>query len=240
MRGLFHLLLAGAAAVAAATPAAAESETSIADITATLPAAEEELAFGAPPVSDGELAEARGGFMLPGGIDVSIAVQSDTRVNGVLLLRTIFVADVGPATLSVFGRTGEAPQAQSAGPASGSSTSVSIGNAARISVGDDQDGLVRLDLTEGGTGIAAAGGVVRVERLGAGAQIVLDQATLDVRHLVGQSYGTIAANRGNDVAIDTSTIINLDLQNVTPLNVGSALFRAGALGMDAAAALGSR
>lgn len=262
MRGFLQFLLAGAAAASIVTPAAAEESVvatiaadagpAAVDGTAGVPPtgiataeAVEELAFGAAPVSDGDLAQARGGFLLPGGIDVSIAVQSDTRVNGVLLLRTIFVADTGPATLNVFGRTGEAAETRSAGADAGaagaagsSSTSVSVGNTARIEVGEDQDGLSRLDVSSGG--VAAAGGIVRVERVGAGSQVVLNQATLDVRHLVGQSYGTIAANRGNDVAIDTATIINLDLQNVTPLNVGSALFRAGALGMDAAAALGGR
>jgi hypothetical protein len=40
--------------------------------------------------------------------------------------------------------------------------------------------------------------------------------------------------------IDTSTIMNLDVRNATPLNTGSALFRVEALGLDAAAALGRR
>jgi hypothetical protein len=100
--------------------------------------------------------------------------------------------------------------------------------------------LTKLDVAPGGAAVEIAGGVVRIEQTGAGQQVVLSQQTLDVRHLVGQAYGTIAANRGNDVTIDTSTIINLDLQNVTPLNIGSAMFRAEALGLQSAALLGAR
>ncbi|HEX8400474.1 MAG TPA: hypothetical protein VF628_02090 [Allosphingosinicella sp.] len=223
------------------------------------PATAEELAFGQAPVSDTELADQRGGFALPGGIDVSIAVQSETRVNGVLLLRSVFVADRGPPTLTVFARTGDA---QSALPGTGqsssnpnatsnflpgvgagvgaTSSSVSFGNAVTSSIGDEPEGLSKIDLVSGGVAVEAAGGTVRLDRSGALNQVVLSQETLDVRHLVGQAYGTIAANRGNDVSVETSTIINLDLKNVTPLNMGSALFRAEALGLDAAAALGRR
>jgi hypothetical protein len=234
MRRVFLTITAGAALLASPGQAAAE-----------------ELAFGSAPVSDAELADERGGFILPGGVDVSIAVQSDTRVNGVLLLRTIFVADRGPSTLNVFARTGDIGAAGSAAPAgqssaagttisTGTSSAVSIGTAAAVAIGEDQEGLTRLDLASGGAAVAAAGGQVRLERSGALNQVVLARETLDVRHLVGQAYGTIAANRGNDVSVDTSTIINLDLRNVTPLNTGSAMFRVEALGLDAAAALGRR
>jgi hypothetical protein len=109
-----------------------------------------------------------------------------------------------------------------------------------MGIGEQPAGLAKLDISAGGPAIETAGGVVRIDQTAQGQQVVLSQATLDVRHLVGQAYGTIAANSGNDVMIDTSTIMNLDVRNATPLNTGSALFRVEALGLDAAAALGRR
>lgn len=227
MRRVRHLLLAGLGSLVLASQASAE-----------------ELAFGQAPVSDADLSEQRGGFTLPGGLAVAIAVQSDTRVNGVLLLRTIFTVDRGPPTLSIFGRaTGAVNEAAATATGAGaaSTNTVTFGSGSTASaIGQGQEDLVKLDLAVGGA-VEAAGGTVKLETLGAaGKAVTLSLDTLDVRHLVGQAYGTIAANRGNDVAIDTSTIINLDLQNVTPLNIGSSMFRVDALGMDAAAALGRR
>jgi hypothetical protein len=224
MRGPLLSLLFGTAAVLA--PTAAAAETSV---------------FSKKPVSDAELEGMRGGFVLPGGVDVSIAVQSDTRVNGVLMLRSVFVAHQGPPVLSVFGRTDPATGVtQTTSPGTASTTSITVGKGAAAGIGEGQDGLSKLDLAPGGA-VEAAGGIVRIEKHGSvGTQIVLSSTTLDVRHLVGQAYGTIAANSGNDVAIDTSTTINLDVQNATPLNIGSAMLRVSTLGSDVAAALGGR
>jgi hypothetical protein len=236
MRRAFLTVLTGMAAVTFAAPAAAEDAP----------------AFGQAPVSDADLAEQRGGFTLPGGVGVSIAVQSDTSVNGVLLLRTIFVAAANSApTLSIFGRPDAAPASGGAeaatapaaptapGTGTASINNVTVNNGV-AAIGQGQEGLVQLELASGGAAVEAAGGTVKLEALGRGNQVVLSLPTLDVRHLVGQAYGTIAANSGNDVSIDTSTVMNLDLANATPLNIGSALFRVDTLGMNAAAALGGR
>ena len=74
-------------------------------------------AFDKAPVADDALSSMRGGFALPGGVDVSVAVQSDTLVNGVLLPHVIrynaratpdrFVALAAQAGLPVFGMPGE-------------------------------------------------------------------------------------------------------------------------------------
>lgn len=250
MRNALLPFLTGVSALAGVAPAIAQD------------APAEDLAFATAPVSDADLAEQRGGFTLPGGIAVSIAVQSDTRVNGVLLLRTIMTVNQGAPTVSVFGlATAAVSQATAAGSAAvasateaadaagekASSSSVNVLNGVAISagstaaaIGQGQENLVKLDVAPNGAPVQAAGGTVQLHT-GVGAdKVSLSLPTLDVQHLVGQAYGTIAANRGNDVAIDTSTIINIDLQNVTPLNVGSALLRADTLGTNAAAALGGR
>lgn len=56
----------------------------------------------APPVAETELASMRGGFSLGNGLDVALAVQTDTAVNGSLLLRTVFRAEDGKPTLTTL------------------------------------------------------------------------------------------------------------------------------------------
>ncbi len=156
--------------------------------------------FAKAPVEDSALRTMRGGFALPGGLDVSIAVQSSTSVNGRPILTTIFSADRGPAALSVF--------------AGGSQVEAAPG-----------------------ASIQTAAGTLRVEQSGTGAQVALSSADLDLRHLAGQTYGSITANRANDVAIDTATVINLEIRNASAMNLGSTMFRVEAIALDSAARL---
>jgi hypothetical protein len=148
--------------------------------------------FGKSPVSEEALASMRGGFALPGGLDVSLAVQSTTSVNGVPLLRTVFTASQGTPVLAVYGAEGGT--------------------------------LSQLPVDPGGA-VQTPGGSVRVEGAGSGAEVILTGANLDVRHLAGDAYGAIIANRGNDVSIDTATVIDLRIDNATPLNIGSSMLR---------------
>ncbi len=78
MKRLFRLFCLLLALVAA--PAAAQSP------------------FGdAAAMDDAELAEARGGFLMPGGIDLDFAILQETRVDGELVLRSSYtLADTGP------------------------------------------------------------------------------------------------------------------------------------------------
>lgn len=70
------------------------------------------MAFDSTPVADAELAAYYGKFIAPGGIDLAMAVQSDTAVDGQLVLRSIFTADIGPPSIQVF-----APLPGTVGPA---------------------------------------------------------------------------------------------------------------------------
>jgi hypothetical protein len=83
--------------------------------------------FGKAAVPGEALAAMRGGFALPGGIDVSIAVQSNTAVNGAPVLRTQFLAGSGAPTLAVFGRT--------AGPAGLTQLDLKPGDAVAVANG---------------------------------------------------------------------------------------------------------
>lgn len=51
-------------------------------------------------VPDAELAAQRGGFTLPSGIDVALTVQTQTSLNGTVVLRTEYRADHGTPTLT--------------------------------------------------------------------------------------------------------------------------------------------
>jgi hypothetical protein len=93
-----------------------------------------------------------------------------------------------------------------------------------------------VDIAPGGSADTAAG-TLRVEQAGSGAQVVLRSADLDLRHLAGQTYGSITANRANDVAIDTATVITLEIGNATAMNLGSTMFRVEAIATDSAARL---
>ncbi len=58
--------------------------------------------YEAPAVPDPELAEQRGGFRLPSGIDVAITVQTQTAVNGAVVLASVFRADQGAPTVTAY------------------------------------------------------------------------------------------------------------------------------------------
>lgn len=59
----------------------------------------------APRLTDPELARERGGFVLPGGITITLGVTTDTRVDGQEVLRTIFAFDGTMPKLAVLSAT---------------------------------------------------------------------------------------------------------------------------------------
>jgi hypothetical protein len=81
-------------------------------------------------------------------------------------------------------------------------------------------------------------GKVNAASAGAGTQVVLNTGQTEIRHLAGQTYGTMIANTANNVTIDTTTTINIDLSNMPPLSIGSTWFRVEGLAVDAAMRLG--
>lgn len=189
-------------------------------------AALEASPFGKPPVADQALADMRGGFITPGGLDISVAVQSDTRVNGVLLLRTVLVAVAAAApTLTAYAQEQGAPPPPpgTAAAAAGGGVVVNIGTSA-APLGGAPDGLKAFDLKPG-EAVATATGTLKLDQTGGASRVVLSGPQIDIQHLTGQSFGSMVANRSNDVAIDISTIVNLDLSSVPTLSIGSGLFK---------------
>ncbi|MGZ8311834.1 MAG: hypothetical protein ACXWUR_07180 [Allosphingosinicella sp.] len=195
--------------------------------------------FARPAVSEAELDESRGGFSI-GGIEVAIAVQSDTRINGALVLRTVWAAVTSTPELSVFGRTDpNAPAVTGGGPtvttANGSTVTFTT---SQTDFGEVPTGLSKLDVTRGGPAVDTLAGKVSVASAGVGTQVILAATEMEIRHLVGQAYGTSVANTANNVSIDNATNINIDLSNLPPLSIGSTWFRLDGLAIDSATRLG--
>lgn len=214
-------------------------------------------AFASEPVSDAELSTMRGGFSLPGGLDVAMAVQTETSLNGNLLLRSVYKVDQGLPALQIFApRVGETVRGTNVTAAdqgdalqgrvsinfdrqNGVSISrqattpianVTVGSAAPTQE-EAADGLQPLDLSSGP--VETAGGRVSLSSLPAGARARIEGDGIDVSHVFGAAFGAVVANTGSDRTVDTSTTLTLDLRGATPFNLGSSLLRADALGAEA-------
>lgn len=208
---------------------------------ALLPGFGQAAPFDEAPVTDSTLADSRGGFALPGGGEISVAVQSDTRVNGELVLRTVLIAAQSAPTLTVFVKDGSKsaagdasqPLPQNALTLVKGGTTINVTTNAPAITNAAPDGMTQVSLSPGQT-VTTAAGDVRYDKTGSAGQIVLNAPDMQVRQLVGQAFGTIVSNRANGVAIDTSTVINLDLTGMPTLSLGSTLPRLDGLALDAA------
>jgi len=200
--------------------------------------------FASAPMRESELAAERGGFRLPNGIDVALTVQTQTAIDGAIVLRTEFRASNGLPTFTIYApRPGETvPAAPNASDASGPGQvpAVSYDKAAGILVvpglsnpgvsintgaqrpGAPPDGLVEIKPAEG----AATGfGLVR-ETATNGLRIAdLDAANISIAHFAGAAFGSAIANSGNARSIETQTTVSIDLANTNPDVLGSSLLR---------------
>jgi hypothetical protein len=217
-----------------------------------------ETVFAEPPIAEAELAELRGGFSTPGGLDIAIAVQTDTRVDGSLILRTVFRANEGPATLAAYApqtdpsavKTPVAIVAAEGGPSvnvmfdrsngvrfvngGAASPSLSISTGAAEELGASPDGSAAIPLSQGGPAIDVASGSLAIRSTGSGSRVNLQGPGLDVSHVIGSAFGSVIANSANDRSIETVTSIGLDISGATVANLGSALLRVDTLTTDAA------
>lgn len=207
--------------------------------------------FTAEPLPDQALAEQRGGFRLPNGVDVALTIQTQTSVNGALVLSTVFRADQGAPSVTVFtpkpGEVVAAPPSAPAGVGSGSAPVISFdarsglqvtpgtaGPALNVAGGRptvDQAapaGLQQIDVS--GAGVVTDAGQVAAARAGAVDTVQLRAGDLTVTHLVGGAFGSAIVNSANDRAIDTQTSLMIDLANAGPDVVGSAMLRVQDLG----------
>jgi hypothetical protein len=214
--------------------------------------------FDAPAEPDPVLAEQRGGFRLPNGLDIALAVQTQTSVNGAIVLRTEFQVDQGPATTTVYApRPGQVVVAQGGAGATATGTvgapTITFDNRSGLQV---TPGAGALPVSVSGTATSASGGSavpagLAVVSPGAAAatdngqitqsvqngvrSVQLNGADLTVTHLTGNAFGSAIANSGSDRAIDTQTSVSIDIHNASPDALGSAMFRVQDIALDATA-----
>jgi len=205
------------------------------------------------PLADAELAEHRGGFSLPNGIDVALAVQTQTRVDGDIVLRTVFTVDDGPARFAAYVPTSrESAVAEGAGRrASTSSVApvISFDNRGQISLApgivvpgvsarpgaqkissEAPDGFVSV-----APGAPSQMGTSTIQVASEGTSYVanLRDTMLSITHMAGRSFGSIVENSSDNRAIDVETTIDLSLSGASPDLVGSALLRVESAALDA-------
>ncbi|HVF95033.1 MAG TPA: hypothetical protein VM900_12035 [Sphingomonas sp.] len=217
-------------------------------------AAQAATPLGAPALPDPVLSEQRGGFRLPSGIDVSITVQTQTVLDGAVVLRTVFRADQGTPTLTIM-----APPAGQTVPAPrNAATSAAAQGAATPSVTYDRNmglqlvpGITtpKVSISSGAAGAATAGeglatvapgavtdnGIVSAATNGGLKTVTLDAAELSITHIAGNAFGSAILNSGSDRAIDTQTTVSIDLSNTGPDVLGSTMFKIQDVAIAAAA-----
>ena len=199
-------------------------------------------------VPDAELAAQRGGFELPNGIDVALTVQTQTSLNGAIVLRTVFRADQGPATLTVYApRAGETVAA--ARGAAGTNTvampTISYDSRSGLQV---MPGAPTVAVTAGAAAAAHEAGLAQVangaitdngtiaQTLRGGVESTeLRAYDLTISHLAGSAFGSAILNSGSDRAIDTQTTVGIELHNVGPTLLASAALRIEDVAIDAMA-----
>lgn len=198
-----------------------------------------------PPVSDPELAEQRGGFRLPNGVDVALTVQTQTAVDGAVVLRTVFRADQGTPSLTVYApKPGTVVVAGGSAPATGAAAAANPAisydprsgiqvtpgtNVPAISVSSGAVGTAAapagLETVNAAAGVATDAGRITATRNGGLDTVQLKAGDLTVSHFAGNAFGSAIANSGNDRAIDTQTSVSIDLSGAGPDVVGSAMLR---------------
>lgn len=211
--------------------------------------------FTLPELPDAVLAEQRGGVRLPSGIDLALTVNTQTAVNGNIVLQTVFSIVDGAPTVTVLtpedGRTVAAPVA--------SDGNMTRSGAAPVVTYDRQHGLqvtgnrgaipVQFNGSPGTSSISAQGlqtidptmpvttdaGVVSQTGESTVRSVDLVAPDLTVSHLVGNAFGSAIANARNDATIDTQTTLSIDLRNAGPDVLGSAMLRVEGVALDALA-----
>lgn len=209
--------------------------------------------IAATPVAEPVLAEQRGGFRLPNGIDVALTVQTQTAINGAVQLRTVFQVDRGAPSLTIYSpKPGEVVALSAAG----GEKQAMPGTAPTITY-DRMTGVQVVPGTSPST-LSVSGGQVGMDAVPAGLTQVADGATTDagaisdttrngvrsvslagadltITHLAGNAFGSAIANSGSDRTIDTQTTVSINLGNAGPDVLGSAMFRVQDVALDAVA-----
>ena len=206
-------------------------------------AAVQEAPWERAPLPDPVLAQQRGGFRLPSGVEISLSVRTDTAVNGALVLRTVFSADQGAPTVAIYApRTGTSV---ASGLGQGSSGTTTVGSptvtydgrgniqvtpaVTTIAVSGagrgDAGAAIPAGLIQVGAGAVTDAGTIAEAANGLARAVTLQGPDISVTHLVGTALGSVIANAGSNRTIDTQTSVAIDLHGAGPDVVGSSMLR---------------
>lgn len=193
-------------------------------------------------VPDRELAVMRGGLLLPDGLDIAIGIDIQTRLNGALILHTVYTSD-GPNTgIKVYTDGTTSP---SSTPATVSVTTAAAASTPTIIVDRATTGTIvaapaasapvtvnlvqgapstwlsgsgqnSVPVTANGPAVSSEGNSIQLASNAQGAVVTLNGPGLEVQQLVGQATGVVVANTGNDRVIDTVSSINVNVQGISP------------------------
>lgn len=209
-------------------------------------------------VPDRVLAEMRGGILLDNGLNIAIGLDIQTRVDGLLLLHTVYASDgptsglrvytdgtsgprIAPGTLTVNVPGGNGGAAVSV-DRSAAGTTISLDDpseSAQVNLVNAEpgqwlnaNGQKLVPVSEGSPPVSEGPGTFNVAVQDRGTVVTLDTASLQIRHLIGQATGVVIANTANDRSIDTISSVNVELQGISPALL-SGLFTADQLAFDA-------
>ena len=199
-------------------------------------------------VPDARLANMRGGILLPNGTSVVVGIALETRVDGMLALRTQFSTEApgvqifagGPGTTivnlpetTIPGNQNGVPEVRidrgATGTVIGAVPATLVTNV-RLGVGSDSEAArlpgVVIPVTENGAAVETALGAVRLVRTAGGTITELNGPDLAVQQLVGQATGTIVANTASNRVIDNVTWVNVAVNgNLLPSGLTSSIER---------------
>lgn len=197
----------------------------------------QDMPIAAARVPDAVLATMRGGFTLPSGIDVALTVQTQTSLNGAVVLRTVFRADQGAPTLSVYApRAGETVAARAGSTTASTAMPVVTYDgrtgilvtpavtASTVAVSTGGPGAIEAGLARVDAGAVTDHGII-AQTEGALGRTELRADDITIAHLTGAAFGSVITNTGSDRAIDTATTVGIDLHNAGPTLMASAALR---------------
>lgn len=189
--------------------------------------------FAAPPVPDAVLGELRGGIELPNGIDLTLTVQTQTAIDGAVVLQTVFALVDGPPKIVVYtppaGQTVPAGASAVPGASIAPTVSFDVGQGVQVIpgvtmvpvvVGSGSQATAGLEEVNAAHVATNAGVLDRSEQA-----ISLTGADFSVTHFIGGAFGSAILNSGSDRTISTATTVSIDLRNAGPEVLGSALLR---------------
>ena len=195
---------------------------------------------------DARLADMRGGIQLPHGTRCVVGIAPETRVEGMLALRTQFSTETpgvqvfagGPGTTivdlpetTIPGNQNGAPDVRIDRDATGTvvgAVPATIVTNVRLGTGSDSEATrlpgVAVPVAENGAAVATALGVVRLVRTAGGTITELNGPNLAVQQLVGNATGIIVANTASNRVIDNVTWVNVAVSgNLLPSGLTSSI-----------------